>query len=697
MTAFSAEHDARFRQALALYQTGRIDEAVAAFAALAAEHAGDPRLLLVYATASLKRGDRERGMMLLAKVLELEPGNAVAHYQLGVALDEQQRTREALDCYEQAIRASPGFAEAHNNRGVALKALSRLEEALASFERAIELKPDYGKAHANLGNALSQLKRSNKALRAYDRAVRLNPGHAEAYGSRGVVLKELGRFDEALASIDRAITLKPDHADSHGHRGETLHDLGRLDEALASYERTVELQPEGGPWRGYLFDAKRAVCDWKNLDAVASKLVAAIESGQRAIDPFTALLLSGAPQLQRRVAERWARELAVEPREPEPKPTPRRGGRIRLGYFSADFHHHATLHLAMEMLEAHDRSRFELFGFSFGPTTDDDWRKRARRCFDQFLDVGSRSNREIAELARSLSLDVAVDLKGFTTGSRAGIFARRCAPIQVSYLGYPGTMGAPFIDYLIADHTVVPPASRRHYAEKIAYLPGCYQPNRRSGSVEINEAPARSACGLRDDRFVFCCFNNNNRITPTMFDRWMRILQRVDGSVLWLLESNRWVRGNLSAEAERRGVDPGRLLFSPFRPVEEQLGRLRHADLFLDTLPYNAHTTASDALRMGVPLLTEIGEAFAGRVAASLLGSLGLEELITRSPQEYEELAVALAGDRARLGAIRERLTAAVAGAPLFDPSATCAHIERLYEAMCERCAAGLAPDHIGA
>ena len=695
MDASPVEHDARLRQALALYRTGRADEAVAALAALAAEHPDDPRLLMVYATVSLKRGELDRGMTLLARLLQLEPDNALAHYQLGVALDEQHQTGEALDRYERAIRAKPGFAQAHNNRGVALKALGRQEEALASFERAILLKPDYGKAQANLGNVLGQLKRPGEALRAYDLAIRLDPGHAEAHTGRAGALRELGRLDEALASVDQAIAMKPACADSHGQRGDTLRELGRLDEALASFGRAVELQPDGGPWLGCLFDAKLALCDWKDLDAVASRLVAAIESDQRAIDPFTTLLLTGAPQLHKRVAERWARQFAVAARATAPPTARPRNGKIRLGYFSADFHYHATLHLAMEMLEHHDRSRFELYGFSFGPAADDGWRRRASGCFDQFLDVASRSDRQIAALARSLGIDVAIDLKGFTQGSRAAILAERCAPIQASYVGYPGTMGAPFIDYLIADHTVVPPASRPHYTEKIAYLPGCYQPNRRTGAMAIKEAPTRSACGLPEGRFVYCCFNNGNRITPAMFDRWMRILRRVEASVLWLLESNRWVCGNLRAEAQRRGVDPGRLLFAPFLPVEEHLGRLRHADLFLDTLPYNAHTTASDALRMGLPLVTEIGEAFSGRVAASLLANIGLDELVTRSPQQYEELAVALAADPARLRAARQRLAAGVATTTLFSPSEICAHIERLYEAMCERHAAGLAPDHL--
>jgi predicted O-linked N-acetylglucosamine transferase (SPINDLY family) len=660
--ASADDYEARFQQALEQYRAGRLDEAIAMLADLSDEHPDDPSLLLVYATAALRRGDRERGIALLGTVVELQPDNAVAHYQLGVALDEARRTGEALSSYERAIGAKPDFAEAHNNRGVALKALGRPDEALASFERAIRLRPGYAKAH---------------------------------FG-RGVTLKDMGRPEEALACFDRAIALRPDHADSHGHRGEVLYLLGRLDQALASYQRAAELAPDRGPWPGCLFEAKRALCDWSGLDTLAATLLAAIEADRAPIDPFTTLLLTDAPELQRRVAERWAKDLAAEHGPPAAIAARRRDERIRIGYFSADFHYHATLHLMLEMLERHDRSRFDLFGFSFGPATNDAWRKRASGCFSRFLDVRSSSDREVAELARSLQLDIAVDLKGYTKDSRAGIFARRCAPIQASYLGYPGTMGAPFIDYLIADHTVIPEAHRQHCTEKIAYLPGCYQPNRRNGTLAVVDS-SRADCGLPEGRFVFCCFNNNNKITAQTFDRWMNILVRVDGSVLWLLQSNRWAPDNLRAEARRRGVDPGRLLFSPFLPLEEQLGRIRHADLFLDTLPYNAHTTASDSLRMGVPVLTQIGDAFAARVAASLTRSLGLDELIVRSPEEYEELAVALATEPGRLAAIRRTLREAAATSPLFDPAAIAMNLERLYQRMCERHWAGLAPEHIDA
>ena len=690
------DHETRLQQALQAYRAGRLDEAAALLAALADERPDDPRLLLAYATASLRRGDRDLGMDLLARVLALQPANALAHYQLGVALDEAQRTPEALDCYQNAIRAKPDFAEAHNNRGVALKALGRPEEALACFERAIGLRPGYGRAHFNLGNTLGRLKRLPEALQAYDQAIGLEPGHAESHRNRGATLNELGRFDEALASLDRAIELRPELAESHGHRGDALSELRRLDEARDCYQRAVELEPDGGPWAGYLYDVKLALCDWSGLDALASKLAAAIEADRKVVDPFTTLLLTGEPRLQRRAAERWVRDLAAGPRDAAAVPAPARDGRIRLGYFSADYHQHPVMHLVMEMLESHDRSRFELTGFSLGPVRGDAWTERLRKAFDRFIEVGASTDREVAALARGLPIDIAIDLNGFTKNARTGIFAELCAPVQASYLGYPGTMGAPFIDYLIADHTVVPEDARVHYTEKIAYLPDCYQANRRRVEVAARTF-SRTGCGLPEGRFVFCCFNNNNRITPAVFDRWMRILQRVPGSVLWLLAANRWAAANLRAEAQRRGVAGERLVFADVLPIEAQLARVGLADLFLDTLPYNAHTTASDALRAGVPVLTLIGTAFPGRVAASLLRTMGLDQLVTGSAADYEDLAVALALDAGQLAGIRRRIGERFGASPLYDPQRSARHIERLFERMRDRRAAGLAPDHLEA
>jgi len=347
-----------------------------------------------------------------------------------------------------------------------------------------------------------------------------------------------------------------------------------------------------------------------------------------------------------------------------------------------------------EMLEKHDRSRYELYGFSFGPESNDPWRQRAQECFDRFLDVRFQSDQDIAQLARNLEIDIAVDLKGFTEDSRPNIFALRAAPVQVNYLGYPGTMGAEFMDYIIADSTIIPESDRRHYTEKVVYLPGCYQANRCNPEVS-QKILTRGELNLPLDGFIFCCFNNTNKITPTIFDGWMRVLKQVDESILWLFESNRWASENLRKESEQRGVNADRLVFAEKLPVEEHLNRIRHADLFLDTFPCNAHTTASDALRMGVPLVTLAGNAFAGRVAASLLNTLDLGELIAHSAEEYEKISVDLAMNRDRLQGIKEKLNANVQTSSLYDSERFTRDIEKAYELMYERYQNELDPDHI--
>jgi predicted O-linked N-acetylglucosamine transferase (SPINDLY family) len=364
-----------------------------------------------------------------------------------------------------------------------------------------------------------------------------------------------------------------------------------------------------------------------------------------------------------------------------------------VGYFSADFSNHATLHLLAGLFEHHDRVKFEVTAFSFGPESQDPMRRRLEAACE-FIDVRERPDREVALLARERQIDIAVDLKGFTQDCRPGIFALRAAPVQVSYLGYPGTLGAPYMDYLIADRVLIPPESAQFYSEKIVYLPDSYQVND-AARVIAERVFSRAELGLPAAGFVYCCFNNNYKITPATFDGWMRILRQVPGSVLWLLEDNAGAAGNLRAAAEARGVSAARLVFAPRLPVADHLARQRAGDLFLDTLPCNAHTTASDALWAGLPLLTCLGESFAGRVAGSLLAAVGLSELITGSQAEYEALAVGLARDPGRLAGIRTRLAAQRLTAPLFNTELTTRRLEAAYEALVERHRAGLVPGHM--
>ncbi|HWU25440.1 MAG TPA: hypothetical protein VN154_03475, partial [Rhizomicrobium sp.] len=434
-------------------------------------------------------------------------------------------------------------------------------------------------------------------------------------------------------------------------------------------------------------------CDWAGREAGLAELVRRIEDGEKATPPFPVLALIDSPDIQFKAAAIHARERADIARGAVV--APHRGhARIKLGYFSADFHDHATAVLMAELFERHDRARFELFAYSFGPDLHDSMRKRLVGAFDHFLDVRFLSDEAIAALARHHGIDIAIDLKGCTGDARPAIFARRTAPVQVNYLGYPGTLGASWYDYIIADTALIPVQDRVHYAEKIVALPDSYQPNDLQRPIAATPL-SRTDLGLPEHAFVYCCFNNSYKITPAVFQRWMRILARVDRSVLWLLDENPLARENLRTSAKQLGISAERLVFAPRTPLSDHLARHRLADIFLDTLPYNAHTTASDALWAGLPVLTQMGHSFAGRVAASLLQAVGLPELITRSGEAYEAAAIALAHDPRELAALKQKLAANRKTAPLFDAARFACHIERAYAAMHVRSQSGLPPDHI--
>jgi len=626
------------------------------------------------------------------RALKLAPALVEAHNNRGLTLRQMGCLAESLASYDRAVGLKPDYSEAQNNRGNVLREMRRLEEALAAYARALESRAGFVEAHANRGVVLHELRRLEAALASFDRAIGLNPQYAEAHNGRGNVLSDLRRFDAALASYDRAAAIKPDKADAYVNRGNVLRDLKRYREALASYDQALAREPEH-PWLyGSWLHTRMRLCDWRDLEATSATLAARIERGETVTAPFFLLGLSDSPSLQRRAAQVWVAKTCPPSEALPPLIKHPRHARIRVAYFSADFYRHATANLVAGLFENHDRARFHVMAFCLGASAHDEMRARLLAAFDRFLDVHDKSDREIAELSRALEVDIAVDLKGFTQGARTGIFACRAAPVQVSYLGYPATMGAPYIDYLIADSTLVPPESREHYTERVVSLPGSYQVNDRMRPIGEG-APERARYGLPAGAFVFCCFNGAYKITPPVFDGWMRILRRVENSILWLLEDNGAACDNLRVAAEARGVSASRLIFARRAPPSEHLGRQRLADLFLDTSPCNAHTTASDALWAGLPVITRVGESFAGRVAASLLGAVGLPELVTSTPDEYERCAVELAADPHRLLELRERLRRNRLTAPLFDTAAFARRLESAYLRMYERSQAELQPE----
>lgn len=660
-------------------------------------------LVQLYSQARL-----DDAVTLAAELLQKYPDCEVTHNIGGVVVAAAGYRDEAVTLYDRAIALAPDYVEAFNNRGNVLRELKRTREAVLSFDAAIELWPDYVEARINRAIALRVEKRFEEALIEIDTALRLNPNIPQSYTTKGNILQDLHRYDEAASEHRRAIALDakffaahsnlgstllhlkrlpeaidsfvtalglaPSHALTYRNLGTALKGLRRFSEALPCFEKAFELDANDDVALGEVVFLRAQMCLWVE-DDLRAQLFRRLEL-DGSVSPFHLAALTDDAALQLRNARQWARR-HFPAQDPVPFGTEAEKTKIRIGYFSSDFHNHATMALMIKMLERHDKARFEIHAFSYGPQKQDPMRERVIAAVTGFHDVSGISDDEAAQLSRDLGIHVAVDLKGYTEDARTGIFAAHPAPCQVDYLGYPGTMGAPYFDYIIADPTVIPDESRKHYSEKVLYLPHSYQ-------VTDDERPvaprqfSRSELGLPEAGFVFCCFNGSFKISRDAFDIWMRLLAQVEGSVLWLLADNPWSMENLRREAEARGISPDRLVFAERMPASEHLARQTCADLFLDTFNYNAHTTTSDALWVGLPVVTKLGESFASRVAGSLLRAVGLADLVTDTAPSYEELALALASDPARLRDVKERLAANRTTQPLFDTEAFTRAFEQL-------------------
>ena len=614
--------------------------------------------------------------------------------QRAIARHQQGLLSEAHRMYLELLIDQPGHADALHLLGVTAHQFGHWRQAVALIDRAICVDRSQAAYYSNRGNALKKLKQYAAAIASFNEAIRLKADFAAAFFNRGVVLNEQQQYDVALSSCDRAICLKSDYAEAYSIRGYALQALKRYDAALASFDHALAISDVLPYIRGHRLHVKMIASLWQRHDAEAADLIGKIQSGDRAATPFPVLSLVDSLAVQHQAATIYGGDTsplddclgAIGKR-------PRRQ-RIRIGYYSADFRDHAISYLMAELFECHDRDRFELYGFAFGPTDHGQMRQRIATAFDRFFDIGDQSDLAAAQLSRSLGIDIAIDLMGYTENQRMGIFALRAAPIQVNYLGYPGTTAAAYMDYLIADRTLIPEECQKYYSERIAYLPNSYQANDTRRAISTNPI-AREDLGLPNGGFVFCCFNKNYKITPAIFACWMRILAAVEGSVLWLLEEVPTAVANLREQACRRGVRGERLIFAKRVPVAEHLARHRAADLFLDTLPYNAHTTASDALWAGLPVLTCMGESFASRVSASLLNAIDLAELITTNLADYEALAVKLATNAEALQSIKRKLDGHRSTTPLFDIELFTRHIEDAYRQMYERYQADLPPERI--
>ena len=726
MAVLPEEDPAQFGALIALFRQGRLAALLEQSAVWSKRHPNSSFLQTLLGSAHARLGQHQDAIACFAKAVERRPENVEAHNNLGMLYGALGQDQEAADSFAKVVALLPDHPDARNNLGVVLGRLGRFDEAAAAFHTALKLRPDQAPTWFNLGNLYKDVGRNEEAVAAFRQAIARQPGYApaynnlgrllygvgrnedavqilsqavsvkpdfaEAHNNLGVALGNLGRHDEAATHFRRALAIQPTYAEAHYNLGSQLANLGRPDDAIACFDRALVLKPAYARARAQKLHQQALICDWSGLAAEAGAIAALGVTGE-AVPPYLLLSFDDDPARQLVRARRFAAQYLPPAR---PAPAPRgtmRPERLAVGYFSADFHEHATMHLMARLFELHDRSRFRIHAFSYGPLTGDAMQARVKAAFDSFHDVRALGDEEIAELARRQGIDIAVDLKGDTRDTRVSLFAHRPAPLQISYLGYPGTMGADFLDYLVADRAVIPEEQQAHYSEALICLPGSYQANDDTRAI-AGQMPTRGELGLPDG-FVFCCFNNSFKLSPDEFDIWTRLLGQVDGSVLWLLKSG--AEANLRKEAEKRGINPARLVFAERTGAAEHLARHAHADLFLDTFRYNAHTTASDALWAGLPLVTLAGKSFAARVGASLLQAVGLPELITDTPEDYERLALALATDPPRLLALKEKLAAARHSAPLFRSATFARQLERAFDQAFARYLAGEPPAMIAA
>lgn len=667
---------------------GRGEEAVTAFRQAIALDPGMVPAHVNLAQALIRQGRSGEAIIALEMALRLAPGHSQAqallaglHLSRGQAATQAGRFAEAEESYSVVLAYDPDHAEARINRGCARFFNRRLDESIADLEAGVHVAPGLADAHGFLGRSYRIAGRLDDAICCQKRALALEPGTPETHLELGNALLAFGRQTEAMACYRTVLALRPQSVEGHTNLGNVLVDLGRLDEAVAAYAQAVSLDPIAGP-SDMLYQLRKQLCRWETAEADEAAFRERLGDPARRTYPFVALGSSATPAQQLANARQWAAALAV-PAEMRFSHDRRAlpGERIRIGYMSSDFHEHAVSFLVVALLEHHDRSRFEIFAYSIGAENSGPMRRRIMAAVDHFVDLRTLSHQEAARRIHDDRIDILLDLNGYTTKGRPEILAYRPAPVQVNYLGYPGTMGADFMDCIIVDPVVAPPEDQCFFSERLVHLPQCYQPND-PGRVIAEHTPSRASLGLPERGFVFCCFNNLYKITPEVFAVWMRLLRTVPDAVLWLLDDGTSATAALALETERVGIDAGRLIFAPRCPLPEHLARHRAADLFLDTLPYNAHTTASDALWAGLPVLTRRGDTFAGRVAASLLQAVGLPELVTTSWDEYEALALALVQDRERLKSLRSRLAVNKFAAKLFDIERYVDQIEGIFEGM---------------
>lgn len=629
--------------------------------------------------ALVRLGYPNEAIEVLIRFISVNKNAFASWFNLGTIYLAEKQYENSINCLQNASMINPHFQEAYLNLGNAFRFTGNFDDALKAFNKAIDISGNYLEAWINKGVLCQEFMFYTDALLCFDTAINININSSAAWLNKGNLFHNLKMYTEAIKCYEQALSIDNSIPEIYFSTGKTLVQMAKYEESIFFFEKLIQINPEHTYALGELINAKIQICNWIDLEQNINDCLTQITMSKDACQPFYMVAFSDNPAIQKKCANLYINKNYPPIKSADDIKRKINANKIKIGYYSADFHNHATAHLISALFEHHNKEKFEIYGFSFGPVTGDREQERIKNSFDFFYSLGDKSDFEIIDLSRKIGIDIAIDLKGFTTDSRTRIFSHRVAPIQINFLGYPGTMGADYIDYLIADEYVIPLNFQKYYSEKIIYLPDCYQIND-TLNENFSISNGREEFGLPENAFVYCSFNNNYKITFELFKVWMNILISVKNSVIWLLQDNEFAVKNLKNAALQLGVDPNRLIFAKRSSWELHIARHSFADLFLDTYPCNAHTTASDALRAGLPLITISGDTFASRVAGSLLKTVGLDELIFRNYDDYQSTAVELALASEKLLAVKEKLKFGVANSSLFKPKVFARNLENSFE-----------------
>ena len=634
---------------------------------------------LDYAIELHKKGNIEEALSLYLKLHVDQNENTKLLFYIGNAYLQTKKFDLAIDYYKKTISLDQSHFNAYNNLGGTLLTLGRYKEAIEIFKKTINIKPDFSDAYSNLASCYHNLKQYEDSILNYNKAIKLNPKNFAAYNNLGSTYKEINQNENAINNFNIAKKINPNYYIAYNNLGNHFQEIKLYEDAIKNYKKVVELKPDFKFAIGKLMHAKMRISYWHEYEEHLDNLINSFKKKNKTITPFPFLSLIDNPEYHKTNAEIYSKEQFIGPKKEQLERKIIKNEKIKLGYFSPDFRDHPILHLTREIFQFHNKSKFEIYAFSFGPKEEYENLGEVKGFFTRFMDIRSMSDEEVANLSQEIGIDIAIDLCGFTAWNRAKIFFFRAAPIQINYLGYPGTMGSEFMDYIIADKTVIPENEKINFSEKVAYLPNCYQPNTKIDSL-IEKDFSRTDFNLPEDAFVFCNFNSSYKITPNIFNIWMNILKKTPKSVLWLLKSNNAACENIWKTAEKKGIDRNRIIFADRLPHYDHLKRIALADIFIDTFPYNAHTTASDTIRMGVPIIALMGKSFASRVSSSILNQVNMKELITTNTEDFQNLAIDIASNKNKLNKIKDDLNNSLSNSSLFDSVKFTKDLETLYQ-----------------